>query len=368
RDGTKYQIADSAAPIRDDKGQTTGVVLVFRDVTEEYRIAQALSDSEHDMARAQALGKLGSWRIDLNTGVVIASDQARKIYGVGGEELTMEQAVSLSLPEYRSTVYTAFTALVEDGVPYDIEFRIRRPSDNSVRCIHSVAEYDAKRHRVVGTLQDITDRKMAEEEIRRRLSEKEALLKEVHHRIRNNMAQVESLLSIQADSAGSADVAYALNEAISRVRSIRSLYDKLLIEPGYKEVSLKDYLESLIDSVVDVLGERPGLTVEKRITDVTIGTKKAIPVGIIINELLTNVFKYAFAGRDNGHILITVDRNETCTVLTVRDNGVGIDHSDVENTSPGFGLSLVKMLAEQLEGTFTIEDRNGTESVLQFEV
>ncbi|TVQ22540.1 MAG: PAS domain S-box protein, partial [Spirochaetaceae bacterium] len=140
RDGTKYQIADSAAPIRDDNGQTTGVVLVFRDVTEEYRIAQALSDSEHDMARAQALGKLGSWRFDLKNRKVTGSDQARRIYGIGENELSMEFVQSLPLPEFRPILDEALRALIEDGMPYEIEFRIRRPSDNSVRCIHSVAE------------------------------------------------------------------------------------------------------------------------------------------------------------------------------------------------------------------------------------
>ncbi len=166
RDGSEYQIADSAAPIKDANGEIIGVVLVFRDVTEEYRVAQALSDSERDMARAQAMAQLGSWRIELDSGVVTGSDQARRIYGVGEGELTIAQVQSLPLPEYRPALDAALRALVEDEAPYDVEFRIHRQSDDSIRWIHSIAEYDAEHHRIVGTLHDTTRRKQVEEALR----------------------------------------------------------------------------------------------------------------------------------------------------------------------------------------------------------
>ncbi len=166
RDGTKYQIADSAAPIRDDCGLTSGVVLVFRDVTAEYRVAQALADSERDMARAQAMALLGSWRIDLTSGIVTGSDQACAIYGVEASELSLEFVQSLPLPEYRPELDAALEALVTDGTPYDVEFQIRRPRDDGVRWIHSLAEYDGEHHRIVGTIQDVTDRKEMEAALR----------------------------------------------------------------------------------------------------------------------------------------------------------------------------------------------------------
>ncbi|TVR51036.1 MAG: PAS domain S-box protein [Spirochaetaceae bacterium] len=166
-DGTEYQIADSAAPIKGADGSIIGVVLVFRDVTEEYRVAQALSESESDMARAQSMAQLGSWRFDLGSKIVIASDQAREIYGVGDGELTIACVQSLPLPEYRSMLDEALAALVENGTPYDVEFRVRRQSDGAVRFIHSVAEYDAEHERVVGMIQDITNLKDSEQATRR---------------------------------------------------------------------------------------------------------------------------------------------------------------------------------------------------------
>lgn len=165
-DGCEYQIADSAAPIKDARGAILGVVLVFRDVTEEYRVAQALADRERDMARAQAMAQLGSWRLDLDSGVVTGSDQARRIYGVGVGELSYDYVKSLPLPEYCAKIDAAIASLVQEGTPYDVEFRIRRPSDDSIRWIHSIAEYDAEHNRIIGTLQDITEHREMEEALR----------------------------------------------------------------------------------------------------------------------------------------------------------------------------------------------------------
>jgi PAS domain S-box-containing protein len=368
KDGTEYQIADSAAPIRDDNGQTTGVVLVFRDVTEEYRVAQALADSERDMARAQTMAQLGSWQFDLDTEIVSGSKQARIIYGVSEGDLTLDYVQSLPLPEYRPQLDAALKALVQDGTPYDIEFAIRNPADNTVRNVHSVAEYDAQHHRIVGTIQDITERKFAEEEIQRQLAEKETLLKEVHHRIKNNMAQVEGLLALQGESTDNREVQAALQEAISRVHSIRVVYDKLLIGKDYQDLSVKDYVESLVDSLVAVFaGTKNNISIEKKVTDFTLSSKKLIPVGIIISELLTNVFKYAFPERGEGHVLITVNKSDARATLTIEDDGVGLDDGVGDSGSTGFGVSVVQMLVEQLKGTYSVETGNGRRSIVEFE-
>ncbi|MFW5857028.1 MAG: PAS domain S-box protein, partial [Planctomycetota bacterium] len=166
RDGTERQIADSAAPIRNDDDMTSGVVLVFRDVTEEYAAAEALRDSEAELRRAQAVAQVGSWRFNLDTGAVTASDEARRIYGIDSRDWTIEEVQTVPLPEYRDRLDRALRDVVERGKPYDQEFRIRRPSDGAVRDIHSIAAYDAARNRVIGTIQDVTDRKTTERALR----------------------------------------------------------------------------------------------------------------------------------------------------------------------------------------------------------
>ena len=125
--------------------------------------ARRLRETQADLDRARALAHIGSWRFDLDTGEVIACREARRIYGLGDAEWTVERVQTLPLAQYRDALDAALENLVHQGTPYDIEFEVRRPSDDSVRWVRSVAEYDAERRVVFGTIQDITERKRAKE-------------------------------------------------------------------------------------------------------------------------------------------------------------------------------------------------------------
>jgi len=147
------------------------------------------------------------------------------------------------------------------------------------------------------------------------------------------------------------------------------LYDKLLIGKGYEKIETKDYLESLIDSIFKIFNNcRHDISVTKNIVDFSLGVKKAIPIGIILNELLTNVCKYAFDECGNGSVLIELTKIDSLVTLIVADNGVGFGARKLANITPGFGINIVKMLVEQLDGTFTMEDNNGIKSIIEFKI
>ncbi len=211
---------------------------------------------------------------------------------------------------------------------------------------------------------DITDSRRLQDELQHQLSEKETLLKEVHHRVKNNIASIEGLLTLQADGTTNIEVNSALQDAISHVQSMRVLYDKLLISVDYQEVSIKEYIESLIDSFAAVFPESGKITIEKQIVDFQLKSTKAVTIGIAINEILTNAFKYAFKGREDGHILIIIDKTETHVTLVVQDNGVGLTDDFDLNKSSGFGSKILEMLAM----SYTVENHNGTRSVLKFKI
>ncbi|HDP98423.1 MAG TPA: response regulator [bacterium] len=221
---------------------------------------------------------------------------------------------------------------------------------------------------LLATVRDITDRKRAEEEIKRQLAEKEALLKEVHHRIKNNIASIGSLLYLHAKAITNPDAKTILQDAIGRVNSMRMLYDKLLLTTSYQHVSVKNYFDDLIDTIVNIFPDKANITLEKRIDDFQLDVKRLFPIGVILNELLTNIMKYAFIGRDEGLIRITLAKNGKNVRLTVQDNGRGMPENFDIDKSKGFGLMLVKMLTQQLEGKFTMENLNGARSIIDFDI
>ncbi len=221
---------------------------------------------------------------------------------------------------------------------------------------------------VVINFVDITDRKKADDEIRKQLSEKETLLQEIHHRIKNNITSVSILLSTQARSTRNPEALSILQDAIGRLNSMSVLYENLLIRQEYEASSVKSYVEGLVDSLVAAVPPPEGVAIEKCISDFALVPARLFPLGIIINELLTNVIKYAFVGKDSGVVTISLTETGSRATLTVEDNGIGLPENYQTGETEGFGHTLVNMLTDQLGGRFFIESDDGTTSVLEFDL
>ena len=212
------------------------------------------------------------------------------------------------------------------------------------------------------------ERKRAEEEIQRQLAEKEILLKEVHHRIKNNFASVSGLLTLQSQALTDPWAAAVLQETIGRVDSMRILYDKLLLSEGYMDLSVKNYLDDLVDRITAIFPSQARIKIDLRIDDFHLDAKRLFPLGIIINELLTNIMKYAFIKRKTGRVEIALTLAKKHVTLTIQDNGRGLPAGFDMEKSKGFGLMLVKMLSQQLGGSFSMETRKGTRCKIEFDI
>ena len=210
-------------------------------------------------------------------------------------------------------------------------------------------------------------RKRHEKRITKLLAEKELILKEVTHRIKNNLYTISSLLSLQASELVDPNAKAALEDAGLRVQSMKLLYEKLYEAPAFTEISVKDYLPALIGEIIANFPNKNLVRYSMDIDDFRLTTRIIQPLGIIVNELLTNIMKYAFQGRTSGVIKVSAKLNNSSVSLIVRDDGSGMpEHIDFDN-SKGFGLKLVQALTTQLDGKISIERSEGTKIVLEFD-
>jgi PAS domain S-box-containing protein len=217
-------------------------------------------------------------------------------------------------------------------------------------------------------LRDITERKHAEQQIAESLREKEMVLREIHHRVKNNLQIISSLLHFHSNKVAGAQAKAVFLDGQDRLRSMILVHDKLYRSEHFAAVDFADYVKSLAQELVrsnQTQSCNIDLTVEAE--NISLPVEIAPPCGMILTELLTNVFKYAFPEGRRGKALIRVTNEGGCLVMTVQDNGVGFQEGSAG--APGsFGLELVHGLAEQLNGTVRIASGNGTTVTLQIPI
>jgi len=223
---------------------------------------------------------------------------------------------------------------------------------------------------------DITERKRAEEQLRKSLREKESLLREIHHRVKNNLQVILSLLSLQSDYAKDTDSSKLFDESQNRISTIALIYEQLYQSEDPAEINVGEYIGNLTQNLLTIYGdEGSNVSVELSTGDLSVDIDTAIPCGLIINELFSNCLNHAFVpkpgnktnGSTNNLISVRFNSNNSGSlVLIVKDNGVGLpeglDYKDTES----LGLQLVCTLTEQLGGVIEVENGLGCEFKVTF--
>ena len=204
--------------------------------------------------------------------------------------------------------------------------------------------------------------KSENETIRTLLGEKETLLKEIHHRVKNNMQVISSLLRIQTNQTTDEGALLALKEGQSRVQSMSLIHQDLYQHDNLTGIHMTDYIEKLGQSLLQTYKlSTDQITITTDVDDLTLDVDTVVPLGLIINELVTNSLKYAFPDSRAGTIHISLKEQSQCLLLTVSDDGVGIPQ-DVQEK--GFGSGLIRAFARKLDGALDIDSKTGTKVTL----
>lgn len=262
---------------------------------------------------------------------------------------------------------------VKDDKVYEYEYRMKHKDGRWIWIQNRdmIFSRDSKGIplQTVGTAADITERKKAEEKIKASLREKEVLLQEIHHRVKNNLQVISSLLKLQSEYIKDKQAFQMFKESQDRVKSMALVHEKLYLSKDLMNIDFKDYIQDLTYKLFRSYGVDPSkIALRMDVKDISLRIDTAIPCGLIINELIPNSLKYAFPPGRDGEIKVAlryIDKNEI--ELKVKDNGVGLPEDFDFRKTKSLGLHLVTIVAEdQLDGRIKLNRVKGTEFKITF--
>jgi two-component sensor histidine kinase len=213
------------------------------------------------------------------------------------------------------------------------------------------------------------DLSRAKEEINGSLKEKEVLLAELNHRVKNNLAIISGLLNLQLESSGSHEARQVINDSKNRILSMALVHKMLYNHPQLKEIDLSNYCKELIRELLNSFNLNNKVELKENYAPICLPVSKSIPFGLILNEIITNSIKYVFSQENHvkHHLEVSISMNNTEVVMVAKDSGLGFPRDfNEEQDSKSLGLFLIKSLAEQIDGKAVFSNDNGARVELKF--
>ncbi|MCF7804745.1 MAG: PAS domain S-box protein [Candidatus Marinimicrobia bacterium] len=368
----------------DEDGELARIIGTLQDITDRRKAEDALRLSEARLTEAQRIARVGNWDLDLRTNKIFWSAEVYRIFDLepGDGMVTQEFFLSFIPAEERAVMLGEVERAIATGSEYKNDYAIIL-KDGRKRHVHAEGKVgfdgDSNPARVYGTIQDVTEVRRIERELKNSLQEKEVLLKEIHHRVKNNMQVISSLLNLQARDIQSEETLRMFRESENRIRSMALIHEQLYQASDLASINFGEYIPTLsrtLFSSYSQSAERVKLSLD--VEQIMLGIDTAIPCGLIINELVSNALKYAFPEDQQGEILIGFhkeklrdtkgdDDRRVRYILNVSDNGIGYSDDIKSMEANSLGLQLVKSLVQQLKGTIQVENGHGLRFQIEFQ-
>jgi PAS domain S-box-containing protein len=367
-DGRLIDLEVYAGPVRDAGGDVVAAVVATLDVTERNLAAARLLESEAHLRVALEAGGLGTWEVDLIAGTTHLGRSLAIMLGMPAEPVAWDRAEAASFihPDDRARVSETFTRALAEGDAYFCEFRAHKV-DGSTRWFVSrgriIRAPNGSPTRAVGVIRDVTERRLREDHLREAIEARELLLREADHRIKNSLQLVGSLLGLQRSRVSDPDAVAALDGAISRVMAVSQAHMALHQSSDLRHVALDDMLRDLCAHVGTL---NPAL---RFLCDcppaLQLDTERAIPLGLVVSELLTNAAKHAYP-LTSGEVRTIVSAERDMVEIVVSDTGVGMATSGTSRAR--LGSTIVRALVTQIgaEMDVTSSPGQGTRTRLRF--
>jgi PAS domain S-box-containing protein len=339
-------------------------------ITERKQIEDALRESEYKYRKIFENIQDIFYQTDINGNIIEISPSIERYAAFSRRDLIGRPVTDVYVnPGLRDDL---IKKIHEDGEVIDYELVLQDKNCNAIyTSTNSHFLYDSEGNitGIEGSLRDITGRKKAETALKESLRQKEILMIELQHRVKNNLGIISSLLSLEMPKLKDEHARAVFMNARTRILSMSGIYEQLYSSGNLESVNLAKYITDLVNMILKTYSIRSrNLLLETDLEDIELDLRRTVPLGLILNELITNILKYAYPDGRGGIINIEARKEENDITVKVGDNGIGLPEGFSIRKTDTMGLSLVKMLVDQIRGTLNVESSRGTKISVSFKV
>ena len=358
----------TGSPLFDNKGNRIGTIESIKDITEQKRMEKALQESKDYLDKI--INSIGDplFVKDRQHKMTLVNDAACKFFNRTREEILgkTERDLFPTKEEGEITwskdedVFSKRIEIINEEIDTVDTHSLITP----VTILAKKSLYTDKEGKqfLIGIIRDITDRKQVENRIKTSLQEKEVLLKEVHHRVKNNLQIISALLSLQSSYLTDENIIKIFRDSQNRIKSMALVHENLYRSKDLGKVDFNEYINQLVAHLSQSYGDLAArLDFKVNSENVYLNINTAIPCGMIINELISNSFKHAFPDGRSGEVCIDLSSEDDGFKLVVSDNGVGIKGDINIKDSKTLGFRLIDTLVKQIDGKMSLDTINGTQ-------
>ncbi len=375
KDNSYHYILDRGRVVEfNEQGKAVRAIGTHLDISEQIILEKELKESEFRLETAVNGADLGIWDSNIRDATNIANDRWYEMFGYSPEEIEDSYNFFFSIvhPEDVDLILDEIKK-IERGEKegFEVVVRVKHKSGDYITILDkgTALEFDSdgKVIRMIGTHLDITEQLELQSELQKSIDEKTVLLSEIHHRVKNNLAIVSGLLEIKAIESDNKELSSTLMDMGQRIKSIAGVHEQLYNNNNFIETPILKYINTLIANINATMFNKKNVAFKLNISpDIQININQAVPMGLLVNELITNSFKYAFVNEEYPEIRFEFLSKGDKYLFTYSDNGPGFDNKVFEEAK-SLGLTLIKTLLAQLEACYTIGSENGFSLEFEFE-
>ncbi len=365
--GRGAYLSGTASPLLDEEGDCIGAIEIIRDITDKKKVERELEESERHYRTLVESIQFGITLIDREYNLVWTNPAQARMFNK--EPGMFKNVKCYQEHEKRDSVcpHCPGTRAMETGLVHSTETVGIRDDGSTFNAQVTAFPHYSSDGTILGFIEiveDITERTKADTLLKESLKEKETLLKEVHHRVKNNLQIITSLLNLQYNKTDDPFLVEQFIIAENRIKSMAAIHEVLYQTENFSSVNFADYIRTISGQLLKVYGrDTMKLSLILNLDPVFLGISQAIPCGLIVNEVLTNSFKYAFPPEWSGSPEIEISMrigDDDMVELILRDNGIGAPVKDMKESNKTLGMTLVEILTKQVNGKYSYDVNGGT--------